>query len=321
MKHVAVAAITLLVGGVAFPALCQPPGYPTKPVRLIVTFAAGGTADIISRVIADQLTEQLGQQVIVDNRVGAGGVVGSSIAAKARPDGYTLLNVGSAYTISPALHQLPFDPIRSFNPVARVGTAPYVLTVHTGLPVNSVKDLVALARQKPGAVSFGAAGTGSFVHLATELFRIAAGIDVLIVQYKGGSLVATDLLGGHTQAYIGGITQMMPHIRGGKIKALGTTGVVRSSVLPDVPTVSESGVAYEASNWWGFLVPAGTPKPIIERLNTAISTVIVSPKTKKFFIEEGGEVAYMGPAEFGPFIASDMNKWARVVKASKLEKQ
>lgn len=301
--------------------LASAQSYPTKPLRLVVSFAAGGAADIISRVIAEQLTERLGQQVIVDNRVGAGGVIGSTVASKARPDGYTLLNVGSAFAISPSLHDLPFDPIRDFAPVAKLGTAPYVLAVHAGLPANSVKDLIALAKKKPGSVSFGAAGSGSFIHLATELFRISAGIEILIVQYKGGGLVTGDLLGGHTQAYIGGLTQLIPHIRSGKVKALGNTGTTRSAVLPDVPTISEAGVpGYDASNWWGFLVPAGTPKPVIDRLNKDLTFILDSDRTKKFFVGEGGNVSYLGPAEFGLFVASEIKKWAKVVKDGKIQR-
>lgn len=295
--------------------------YPTKPLRLVVSFAAGGAADIISRVIAEQLTERLGQQVIVDNRIGAGGIIGSTVVAKARPDGYTLLNVGSAFAISPSLHDLSFDPVKDFAPVAKLGTAPYVLTIHAGLPVNSVKELVALARQKPGSMTFGAAGPGSFIHLATELFRISAGIQILIVQYKGGGLVTSDLLGGHTQAYIGGLTQVIPHIRSGKIKALGNTGASRSAVLPNVPTIAEAGVpGYDASNWWGFLVPAGTPKAVIEKLNKELAVVLSSEKTKKFFVGEGGDVSYLGPSEFGPFVTQEIRKWAGVVKEGKIQR-
>ena len=315
--------VPYVLGFAAAALACLSPAqtYPTKPIRLVVSFAAGGPADIISRVIADQLTERLGQQVIVDNRVGAGGVVGSTVAAKARPDGYTLLNIGSAFTISPSLYELTFDPVKDFAPVAKLGTAPYVLAVHSGLSVNTVKDLIALGKQKPGSLTFGAAGAGSFTHLATELFRMSAGIEILIVQYKGGGLVMADLLGGHTQAYIGGLTQLIPHIRSGKIKALGNTGSTRSAVLPDVPTIAEAGVSgYDASNWWGLLVPAGTPRTIIDRLNKELSVVLTSAKTKKFFVDEGGDVSYLAPSEFSPFVASEIAKWARVVKEGKIQR-
>ncbi len=302
----------------SLPAFAQLEPYPARPVRLIVTMAAGGTADVIARVIADQLTERFGQQVVVDNRAGAGGVVGSAIAAKARPDGYTMAFIGSSYTISPALYDLPFEPTKSLSPVARLGTASYVLTVHAGLPVASVKELVAFAKQKPGSLSFGAVGTGSFTHLASELFRITAGIDILTVQYKSG--VVADLLGGHIHAYIGGMSQMMPHIRAGKVKALGTTGSVRSSALPDVPTISEAGVPrYEVSNWWGLLVPAGAPATIVEKVNKEVRVALDSPKTKKLFINEGGDVSFLAPREFGRFISTDIEKWSRVVRQANIQ--
>jgi len=294
--------------------------YPTKPVRIIVSFAAGGAADIFARVVAAQLSERLGQQVFVENHAGAGGVIGSEMAAKSKPDGYTLVNVASAFAISASLDNLPFDPVKDFIPLAKLGGWPYVLVTHPNYRAKSVKELVALAKESPGNVTFGAAGVGSFVHLATELFKMQAGIDIMIVQFKGAGPAMIDLLGGHTNAHIGGITQCLPHIKSGKLKALGVTGSNRSPVLPDVPTIAEAGVpSYESSNWWGLAAPAGTPKAIVDRLDRELSIIVNSEKTRKLFVEQGGDVAYLGPVEFRPFLGEEFKKWARVIKEGKIK--
>jgi len=294
--------------------------YPDKPVRLIVPFPPGGSNDIIGRLIAAQLTERLAKQVFVDNRGGAGGVLGSEVAAKAQPDGYTLLIISAAYAINTSLYKLPYDPIKAFTPVAKLGTGPNVLTVHPSVPVNSVKELIALAKEKSGKLNFAAAGVGSFQHLGTELFRIMAGIDIMIVQFKGGGPAMIDVIGGHTQAGLGSLIQFMPHIKSGKLKALGTGGSKRSVVLPDVPTIAEAGVpGYEGNNWWGILAPAGTPKAVVDRLNKELSVILSSAEIQKRFLDQGAEVVQMGPAEFGPFIAAETAKWARVVREGNIK--
>jgi tripartite-type tricarboxylate transporter receptor subunit TctC len=289
-------------------------------VRLIIPFPPGGSNDIVGRLIATKLTERLGKQVIADNRGGAGGVIGTEIAAKSEPDGHTLLIISSAYAINSSLYKLPYDPVKSFVPVTKLGTGPNVLTVFPGLPVNSVKDLIALAKEKPGKLNFAAAGVGSFQHLGSELFKMLARIDVAIVQFKGGGPAMIDIIGGHTDATLGSLIQFMPHIKSGKLKALGTGGSKRSAVLPDVPTIAEAGVSgYEANNWWGILAPAGTPPSIVNRLHKEISVILSSAEIQKQFASQGAEVDEMGPAEFGSYIAAETAKWARVVKEGNIK--
>jgi tripartite-type tricarboxylate transporter receptor subunit TctC len=307
-------AAALLLVTLASVAAAQ--GYPTRPVRLIIPFPPGGSNDIVGRMIAAQLGERLGQQVVVDNRGGAGGTIGTELAAKSQADGYTLLLISTAYAFNTSIYKkLPYDPAKSFVPVALLGSGPGVLVVNPALPVNSVADLIALAKERPGKLNNASAGIGSFQHLASELFRIQAGIQWLHVPYKGGGPAMTDLMGGQADASVGSLIQMLPHIRSGKLKALGTTGAKRSTVLPDVPTVAEAGVSgYEATNWWGFLAPAGTPPAIVERLHQEVAAVQASAETKRRFDTEGAEALQMSPAEFGAFIAAETAKWARVVK-------
>ncbi|HEV8310015.1 MAG TPA: tripartite tricarboxylate transporter substrate binding protein [Methylomirabilota bacterium] len=297
--------------------------YPTKPVRLIVPFPPGGSNDIVGRMIAAQLGERLGKQVIVDNRGGAGGLIGTEIAAKSPPDGHTLLLVSVAYTFNPSLYkQLPYDPIKSFVPVAMLGTGPVALAVFPGLPVNSVKDLVALARERPGKLYAATAGPGTFQHLASELFRIQAGIDIVQVPFKGGGPATIDVIAGNTQISIGSLIQMLPHVRSGRLKVLATGGSRRSAALPEVPTIAEAGVpGYDANNWWGILAPAGTPPAIVGRLHKELSVILGSAETQKRFEVEGAEAVRMDPSEFGRFIAAEILKWARVVKEAGISLQ
>ena len=295
-------------------AAAQP--YPSKPVRLIIPFPPGGSNDIVGRMSAAQLGERLGQQVIVDNRVGAGGTIGTEIAARSLPDGYTLVLVSTAYVFNTSIYKkLPYDPVNSFVPVALLGTGPAVLVVHPAVPVGSVSELIALAKQKPGQLNNAHAGVGSFQHLASELFRIQAGINVLQVPYKGGGPAMMDLIAGHAHFSVGSLIQMLPHIRSGKLRALGTTGSKRIAALPDVPTLTEAGVSgYEATNWWGILAPAGTPQPVVDRLHKELAVVVTSAETKRRFETEGAEALQMSPTEFGKFMAAETAKWARVVK-------
>jgi tripartite-type tricarboxylate transporter receptor subunit TctC len=289
--------------------------YPTKPVRLIVPFPPGGSNDIVARMIATQLGERWGKQVVVDNRGGAGGVIGTDLAAKAPPDGYTLVVVSIAHAVNPWLYKLTYDPVKSFTPVAILATGPNVLTVNPGLPVHSVKELVALAKQKPGELQYASAGVGTFQHLGSELFKIMAGVDLMHVPFKGGGPAMIDVIGGHTKILFSSLVQALPHIRAGKLRALGTGGSTRVSVLPDVPTIAEAGVpGYEAVNWWGIAAPAGTPQPIVDRLHKELTAVLASPVTQKQFSSEGAEVVQMSSAEFGAFMVRELQKWERVVK-------
>ncbi len=255
--------------------------YPTKPVRFIIPFPPGGSNDIVGRLVATQLGEKLGKQVIVENRGGAGGVVATEMVSKAEPDGYTLLMISLAHAVNPWLYKLNYDPIKSFAPVAMLGSGPNIITVHPDLPVKSIKDLVALAKQKPGELQYASAGVGSFQHLGGELFKLMAGIDLMHVPFKGGGPAMIDVMGGHTKILFSSLVQTTPHIRSGKLKALATGGPKRSPVFPDLPTVSEAGVpGYEGVNWWGVLAPAGTPKEIVDKLSRDIAAALASPEVQ-----------------------------------------
>ena len=300
----------------AFAGAVAAQAYPSRPVRLVIPFPPGGSNDIVGRMVAAQLGERLGQQVVPDNRGGAGGTIGTDAAAKAPADGYTLLLVSTAYAFNTSIYpKLPYDPAKSFVPVAIVGTGPGVLVVNPRLPVASVPELVALAKQKPGQLNNASAGIGSFQHLASELFRLQAGIELVHVPYKGGGPAMMDLIGGQADLSVGSLIQMLPHIRTGKLRALGTTGAKRPAALPDVPTIAEAGVpGYEATNWWGVLAPAGTPQPLVDRLHAELAAVIASAETRKRLETEGAEGVQMSQADFGRFIAEETTKWARVVK-------
>jgi tripartite-type tricarboxylate transporter receptor subunit TctC len=296
--------------------------YPTKPVRLIIPFPPGGSNDVVGRMIATKLSERLGKQIVVDNRGGAGGVIGTEAAANATPDGYTLGMISIAHAVNPWLYKLTYDPIKSFEPVAALATGPNVLAINPGLGVNSVKELIALAKSKPGAIQYASAGVGSFQHLGGELFKLEAGVDMLHVPFKGGGPAMVDVIGGHTKLLFSSLVQTTPHLKSGKLKALGTGGKTRSPVLPDVPTIAEAGVpGYQATNWWGLVAPAGTPAPIIAKLQKEIAAVQQSPDVQQQFARQGASILQMQPAEFAAFIDTEMKKWGRVVKEGKLKKE
>jgi tripartite-type tricarboxylate transporter receptor subunit TctC len=289
--------------------------YPTKPIRLIIPFPPGGSNDVVGRAIGQQLAERIGQGVVIDNRGGAGGVIGTNEAAKAPPDGYTLLLISTAFPTSIAFNRLPQDAMKSFAPVAMLGSGPALLVVPANSPANSVKDLLETLRQKPGELNAAAAGIGSFQHMATELFRLQSKTNFVIVQYKGGGPALTDTIGGQVHFNLGSLVQMVPHVRSGKLRALGVSSAKRVAAMPEVPTIAEAGVpGYEVSNWWGILAPAGTPQPILDRLYKEITAILDSPDTRKRFELEGAEVARMKPAEFAAFVTQDTEKWTRVVK-------
>jgi tripartite-type tricarboxylate transporter receptor subunit TctC len=290
--------------------------YPTKPIRLVIPFPPGGSNDVVGRMIAQQLSDRLGKQVVVDNRGGAGGVIGTELVANAPHDGYTLLVISIAHAVSPWLYKLNFDPIKSFTPVAILASGPNVLVVHPDLPVHSVSELIALAKAKPGELNYASAGIGSFQHLGGELFKLTAGVNIVHVPYKGGGPALTDVLGGYTKVMFSSTVQTVPFIQNGQLRALGTGGAHRSSALPDVPTIGEQLPGYEATNWWGVVAPAGTPPAIVEKLHNEITAVQNSEQTKKQFDIQGAEVVQMSSAEFGAFMVTEMNKWERVVKES-----
>jgi len=296
--------------------------YPNRPVRLIVPFPPGGSNDVVGRLVAKQLSTELGQQVFVDNHPGAGGVIGTQAAANAAPDGYTLLVVSLAHAVNPALYKLDYDPIKSFEPVAILATGPNVLVVNPEMPVHSVKELIALAKQKPGGLDYASAGVGSFQHMGGELFKLMAGVDLVHVPYKGGGPAMQDVISGHVKIMFSSLVQTTPFIKSGQLRALGTGGAKRNAVLPDVPTIAEGGVpGYVADNWWGIVVPAGTPGPIVEKLYKNVEAALKAPELQAVFVREGATTIEMNSAEFGEHMKVEMIKWARVVKEGHISAQ
>ncbi len=301
-------------------ALAAESSYPTKTVRIVVPFPPGGSNDIIARMIAARLSDRFGKQVIVENRPGAGTVIGVELVAKSEPDGYTLLLSGSAFTINPSLYKLPYDPAKAFVPIAKLGSGPALLTVHPGVPAHSVKELIALLKEKPGKLICAAVGVGTFQHLGAELFKLMAGVDFKIVHFKGGGPAATDQLGGHSQIMFASQMQVLPHVKAGKLRGLGTGGWKRSATLPDMPTISEAGLpGYESSIWWGIHAPAGTPQAIVNRLQKEIAEIVNSAEMRKIFLDQGAEVDYLAPAEFDKFVAAEIAKWGRVIKEANIK--
>lgn len=293
--------------------------YPTRPVKLIVPFAPGGSNDILGRVIAAQLSEKFGQTVFVDNRAGAGGTVGTDAAAKSPPDGYTLLLISAAYSMNAAIAKLPYDPVNAFTPVAILGTGPSVLAVPASLPVHSVRELIALAKEKPGKLNAGSAGIGSYQHLVTELFKQMTATDFVLIQYRGGGPALTDLVAGRVDLSFGSLIQTLPFIKAGNLRALGVGGTKRSPTLPDVPTIAEAGVpGYEANNWWGIVAPAGTSQPILDRLHREIAGVLATREFQERLETEGAEVVQMTPAQFKAQIDAETAKWVRVAKEANI---
>jgi tripartite-type tricarboxylate transporter receptor subunit TctC len=295
--------------------------YPNRPVRLIVPFPAGGSNDVVGRMVANQLGARLGQQVWVDNRGAAGGVIGTEAAANSPPDGYTLLIVSIAHAVNPWLYKLNYDSIKAFTPISLLATGPNVLAVNPQLPVNSVAELIALAKQKPGELEYASAGIGSFQHLGGELFKLTAGVNLLHVPYKGGGPAMFDVISGHVKIMFSSLIQTMPNIQSGKLKALGTGGDKRIAILPDVPAIAEALPGYEATNWWGIVVPAGTPAPIAEKLYREIQASLKSPELQGQFAREGASTVDMTSAEFGKYIEAETAKWGRVIKESNIKAQ
>jgi tripartite-type tricarboxylate transporter receptor subunit TctC len=292
--------------------------YPGKPIQLVVPLGPGGINDIISRLIAQKLTESWGQSVVIVNKPGAGGIIGSEAVAKAPPDGYTLLMVYSSHMVNPSLYaKLPYDTIRDFAPITLVNTVNLVLTVGASVPVTSVRELIALAKARPGQLNYGSIGIGSLGHLAGIRFVKAADIDVVQVPYKSAPEVTTALLGGDATFYFDSPITALPFIRSGKVKALAVTSATRSSVLPDVPTVAEAGLpGFDVVGWNGLVAPAGTPRPIIEKLNTEIVRILRSPEMVASLKEQGVDVVGDTPEDFGNIIQADIATWREIIKAA-----
>jgi tripartite-type tricarboxylate transporter receptor subunit TctC len=296
--------------------------YPSKPIRMILAFTPGGPADATARPIAQGLTERLGHQVIVDHRPGAGGNLAAEILAKSPPDGYTImLTTPGVVAVNPTLYgKVPFDPIRDFSGVSNTVTTANIMIVHPSLPVHTVKDLIALARARPGQLSYATAGNGSASHLGTEVFKAMAKVDIVHVPYKGAAPGVTDLMGGHVQMMIIGMAVGLPAVRGGKVRALGVSSLTRSPAAPDIPTLNESGLpGFEVVNWMGYIIPAKTPRDIVNKLSAEIRAVLQVSETRERLMKQGLEPAGNTPEEFDAFIRSEIAKWSKVVKQAGLK--
>ena len=312
------ALATAAIGAVPASVFAQA-GYPTKPVTIVVPFAAGGTTDILARIIGQALTTELGQSVIVDNRAGAGGNIGGALAAKAPADGYTLfMGTVGTHAINASLYKkMPFDPIKDFAPLTRVANVPNLLVANPAQPYKTVKELIAYAKANPGKVNFGSSGNGSSIHLSGELFKSLARVDMVHVPYKGSAPAVTDLLGNQIGIMFDNMPSAIQHVRSGKLVPIAVTTAKRSPELPNVPTIAEAGVpGYEATSWFGMFAPAGTPAPVLARLNAALVKVLAQPDVKKKINEQGAETYSETPAQFAAFIQAESVKWGKVVKES-----
>ena len=293
--------------------------YPSAPIRIIVPFTAGGSADIFARVIGAKMSEAWSQQVVIDNRAGSGGVIGSEIAAKATPDGYTLMmGITANIAINPALYKkLPYDPVRDFAPVTLVASAPYVLVVSPTLAATTAQEFLALAKARPGELNYASMGNGSAGHLTVELLTAMAGIKLTHIPYKAIGSVLTDLGSGQVQVFFLGMLSAQAQLKGGKLRALAVTGSKRSPMLPDLPTIAEAGVrGYEVTGWYGVFAPSGTPRRIVLRLNAEIARVLKLPDVSQRLTAEGAEIMVNTPEQFAAFIKAEMAKWSKAVKLS-----
>jgi tripartite-type tricarboxylate transporter receptor subunit TctC len=292
--------------------------YPSRPVKIIVPFAAGGPADVYARFLAQRLQDAMGQPFVVDDRPGGGSIVGTDAAAKSAPDGHTLLIMSNTHTVNESLiPNKPFVLTRDFVPVAPINYSDLVMVVHPSVKAKTLAEFIALAKAEPGKLNYASSGPGTPYHMAGELFKAMAGVDIVHVPYKGSSGARTDIIGGQVQMMFDAVTTMSEHVKAGQVRALGTTGKVRSTVLPDVPTISEAGVpGYEATIWIGLIAPKGTPPAIVNRLNAEITKIVARPEVKREWGAQGATAMTMTPEEFGRYIGADIVKWERIVKIS-----
>ncbi len=317
LSHRAAAAAVLLA---LTTAAASAQDYPNRPIRLIIPFPAGGSNDVVGRMVATKLSERLGKQIVIDNRSGAGGVVGTEVAAGAPPDGYTLLVVAISHAVNPWLYKLKYDAMKSFTPVAQLAAGASVLAVNPGLPIKSVKELLDYARANPGKLNMAHAGVGSFQHLSSSLLLQMTKLDMVLVPFKGGNPAMIDVIGGHSHLVMGSLVQATGHISGGKLRALGIGSAKRLAGFPDWPTVAEAGVpGYDADNWWGIMGPAGLPKPVVDKLIADIAAVQDLPDITATFTREGAEIVKRTGADFGTFISAELAKWEKVVKAGNIK--
>ena len=308
--------VLLALAALAAPAVAQP--YPSKPVRIVVPFGPGGPADVYARIIGNELTDAFGQQFIIDNRPGAGAVVGTDIAAKAAPDGYTLLMMSNTHTTNETLlAKKPYALMRDFTAVAPVNSSDLVMVVNPAVPAKTLGEFIALAKAEPGKLSYASSGPGTPYHMAGELFKAMTGTDILHIPHKGSGEARASVIGGHVSMMFDAVTAMKGHIDAGQVRALATTGEKRSTVLPDVPTANEAGVpGYEATIWLGIMAPAGTPPEIVAKLNAEIGRIIARPAIREAWARQGAVPMTMTPAAFTTYLQGDIDKWARVVEKS-----
>lgn len=305
--------VALALEAAVGPVAAQP--YPSRPIRAIVPFGAGGATDVLVRIVASRLGEALGQQVAVDNRTGAGGMIGTDIAAKASADGYTVHGTGTPHAIVPNLYRkVPYDALKDFAPIMQIASQPYGLAVHPSLPVCSVKELIALARKEPRAHHYASSGQGGAMHLFQALFVHMARIDLVHVPYKGSGLVRAELLGGQIKIGCLGLSSVLPHQRAGQLRIIAVTTAQRSPELPDIPAIAETVPGYDASRWTGFLAPRGAPRPAIGRLHRELSGLLQTPEVRGGFRKAGTDIVATDPRAFGEFIAAEYRKWGEVVR-------
>ncbi len=321
-KHIiGILCSTLLGCAIAAPGCAQ--SYPSRPIRILVPFAPGGGTDLVARAVAIKMSDSFGTSVVVDNRPGGNANIGNELAARATPDGYTLLMTSSSLTINASLYKkLPYDPVKDFSPISLATNVPYILAAHPSLGVSTFQEFITLARAKTKPISYGSAGTGNATHLAMEMMKIVTKIDIVHVPYKGTGQALTDLLGNQIQAYWATMPPTLPHVRSGRLKGLAVGSLKRSKAAPDIPTVSELGYpGFEAGSWFGMLAPAGTPKSIIVRLNKEVVGALAAPELNERLSAEGAEPAGNTPEEFAAFIKNELVKWAKVTKAAGIAAQ
>jgi tripartite-type tricarboxylate transporter receptor subunit TctC len=313
------AAMLLALAAAAPAAQAQSGKWPDKPVRMIVPLAPGGGTDIVARLFAARLTAEFGQQFIVDNRSGAGGTIGAEIAARANPDGYTVITVPASYAANAALYKLAYDPVKGIAPIAMMATGPLILIVHPTVPAANLKEFIALARARPGTLNFGSSGNGSFSHLAPELFRQLSGTNLVHVPYKSAGPALTDLLGGQIQMFFGSGPSSGGHIRAGRVRALGVTTAKRSPSMPDLPAIGELLPGYSADFWFGMWAPAGTPKSVIMQIHQALARILKQPDVQERLRTDSMQAVGSTPDEFARAIARDIATWSKVVKAGNIK--
>ena len=318
----AIVSVAIFVALAACFAATTAQAYPSRPIRVVVPYPPGGAADNTARILWPRLAEALAQQIVIDNRGGASGIIGADIVAKSAPDGHTLLHDASAFTVNPALRKLPFHPLRDFAPVAMLMRTPNMIVVHPALPVTTTRELIDLARARPGRITYASSGFGSAPHMAGELFQYLTKVRMLHVPYKGGGPVYADLLGGQVQLFFGSIASALPHVQAAKLRGVALTSSSRSRSAPQIPTLAESGVpGLEIYEWNALYAPAGTAPAIVTQLNAATNKVLAMPEVQQRFFQLGAESTAMSPAEVGGYVRSEMAKWAKTVQETGIKAQ